>query len=171
MTSTPLQLQEWAGRWNVPPHVLADLLQIMGVTTPSSAHDATGRTGEDYVQSLVRLEAPRYGVWLTRNNVGAKAWVDDMGNKSFIRWGLANESARQNEVIKSGDLIGWRSITVEPRHVGMQIAQFVSRECKRVDWKWSGDAHERAQLAWANLVTRAGGDARFVTGEGSFNVW
>jgi len=86
-----------------------------------------------------------------------------------VRYGLANESKAQNQVLKSGDLIGWRSFTIEQRHVGARFAQFVSRECKKVDWTYSGSEREIAQFAWSTLVTRAGGDARFVTGEGSFN--
>lgn len=166
-----IQLLDWATRWGISPAALADLQHVMGAgLPPSPAHDDP-RTSEAYVQSLVRGEAPKYGVHLWRNNVGAKALIDEAtGEKSFIRWGLANESKAQNAVLKSGDLIGWRSFTIEPRHVGARFAQFVSRECKKVDWTWKGDKHEVAQMNWARLVTSAGGDAQFVTGEGSFNV-
>jgi hypothetical protein len=164
-----IQLQEWATRWAISPAALADLLHIMGVVSSSPPAHEDPRTSEAYVQSLVRGEAPRYGVHLWRNNVGAQAIVDEKtGQKSFIRWGLANESAQQNKTFKSGDLIGWRSFIIEPKHVGARFAQFVSRECKKVGWTWSGNEHELAQLNWANLVTKAGGDARFTTGEGSF---
>ena len=164
MTNTPIQLLEWATRWDISPLALADLEQLMGIPTSSpGAHDQP-RTSEAYVQSLVRGEAPHYGVHLWRNNVGV---LTDKNGRP-VRYGLANESKQQNETFKSADLIGWRSFVVEQQHVGARFAQFVSRECKHMSWTWSGDEHETAQLNWANLVTRAGGDARFVTGEGSF---
>lgn len=166
MTAPPIQLQAWAVRWAIPAPALEDLLHVMGVVPlPPAPPQDPSRTSESYVQSLVRLEAPRFGVWLTRNNVGA--CQDKTGR--LIRYGLANESAKQNETLKSADLIGWRSFVIQPHHVGARFAQFVSRECKKVSWSYGEDRKkEDAQLAWAALVTRAGGDARFVQGEGSF---
>lgn len=163
MTPVPSQFQDWAKRWGVSSACLADLLDIMGVASSPPVHDQP-RTSEAYVQSLVRGEAPAYGVHLWRNNVGALK--DKTGR--VVRYGLANESPAQNDVFKSADLIGWRMVTIEAWHVGTALAQFVSRECKEANWSWSGTEHEKAQLNWANLVSRAGGDARFVTGEGSF---
>lgn len=162
--SVPISLQVWAARWGLPPAALADLLQVLGVGAPPVPPPDPNRTSEAYVQSLVRLEAPKHGVWLTRNNVGV---LKDINGRP-VRYGLANESPAQNKVLKSGDLIGWRSFTIEQRHVGARFAQFVSRECKHVGWTWKGDEHEMAQLAWGMLVTAAGGDAQFVAGEGSF---
>ena len=46
--------------------------------------------------------------------------------------------------------------------------QFVARECKKEGWKFSGDKHEAAQLAFINFVNARGGDARFASGPGSF---
>jgi hypothetical protein len=152
--------QEWTAKH---PQALADLLSMVGATTPAGV-PGDSRTTEAFAQSVVRLEAPRYGVWLTRNNVGV---LKDVTGRP-VRYGLANESPAQNRVIKSGDLIGWRSVMITREHVGQCMAQFVSRECKRPGWRWSGDEHETAQLAWAALVNAAGGDARFATGEGSF---
>lgn len=164
MTGTPIALLGWVARWGIPAAALADLQQIMGALSSSPAPHDQPRTSEAYVQSLVRGEAPRYGVHLWRNNVGV---LKDVTGRP-VRYGLANESKQQNEAFKSGDLIGWKSFTIQSHHVGARFAQFVSRECKHVDWKWSGDDHELAQFNWANLVTLAGGDAKFVTGEGSF---
>jgi hypothetical protein len=165
-------LQEWAQRWDIPALALTDLLQSLGALAPLSQAEPPDpkRTSEAYVQSLVRLEAPNYGVWLTRNNVGAKVMIDEKtGNKSFVRWGLANESSAQNEKLKSGDLIGMRKKLIEPKHVGTFIGQIVSRECKHVGWSFNNkDEHEIAQLNWALLVNSYGGDAGFATGEGTF---
>jgi hypothetical protein len=157
-------LQEWAQRWSISPTALADLLQTMGAVSSSRPPHDPSRTSEAYVQSLVRLEAPLHDVWLTRNNVGAL--VDKTGRP--VRYGLANESKTQNKTIKSGDLIGIRRVRITPAHIGTVIGQFVSREIKHAEWTWRGDAHENAQLNWALLVQSYGGDAKFVTGEGSF---
>ena len=118
---------------------------------------------EAAVSVEVRLEASRLGIRLWRNNVGAGYMQDG----SFIRWGLANESAAMNRLIKSADLIGVRPILITPAMVGRTIGQFVSREAKRAGWKWSGTDREVAQLAWADLVNSLGGDAAFTTGPGS----
>ena len=163
----PFALCEWARRWGVPEPCLADLAKCMGVgvVPPEPPTPAPPQATEAWSQSMVRLEAPRYGIWLGRNNVGAL--LDKRGVP--VRYGLANESKQQNEVMKSGDLIGIRAVLIQPWHVGTTIGQFVSRECKRPGWTYRGDAHEVAQANWAALVIKYGGDAKFATGEGSFN--
>jgi hypothetical protein len=120
-------------------------------------------TSEAAVQAKVRLEAAHKGLKLWRNNVGAL--LDSRGVP--VRYGLANDSAILNKSIKSGDLIGWRPVLIGPEHVGSMIAQFVSRECKRPDWQYTGDDHEKAQLRWAEAVVADGGDAAFCNSEGS----
>lgn len=167
----PYIFREWARVHNISSSALADLLHLLGaVPIIPPAPGPKNQTSEAYVQSIVRLEAPKHGVWLTRNNVGAQKIVDpDTQEVRMLRFGLANESPAQNKVLKSGDLIGWRSITIQPYHVGSVFAQFVSRECKKVTWSWGEDVErETAQLAWANLVNKAGGDAKIVQGLGSF---
>ena len=163
----PFALQGWAARWSLPAECLADLLQCMGVgvVPPEPPTPSPPNATEAWSQSMIRLEAPRFGIWLGRNNVGAL--LDKRGVP--VRYGLANESKQQNEVMKSGDLIGIRAVLIQPWHVGTTIGQFVSRECKRPGWTYRGDAHEVAQANWAALVTKYGGDAKFATGEGSFN--
>lgn len=166
MIRLPTQLKEWATKHGIPPVALLELMQVVGALVPAAKQPRDpNRTSEAYVQSLVRLEAPQFDVFLTRNNVGA---LKDATGRP-VRYGLANETAEQNKVLKSHDLIGWRKRLIEQWMVGSYIAQFVSRECKEADWVWSGNAHEQAQLNWALLVMAAGGDAAFVTGEGSFN--
>jgi hypothetical protein len=118
-------------------------------------------TNEATVQSLVRLEAARRGWKLWRNNVGTL--LDARGVP--VRFGLANDSRVVNHVIKSGDLIGVRPVTITADMVGAVIGQFVSIECKRPGWKFNpNDQHERAQMNWAELVMVAGGHATFSTG-------
>lgn len=153
-------LEQWAAKHNISPEALYDLRDIFGCL-PVFVPQASG--SEAAVQAQVRLEAARKGIKLWRNNVGVL--MDARGVP--VRYGLANDSKRLNEACKSGDLIGWRTLTITPAHVGRHIAQFVSRECKRPGWKWSGDAHERAQLKWAEAIVADGGDACFTSGEES----
>lgn len=96
-----------------------------------------------------------------RNNVGAL--LDKRGIP--VRYGLANDSKEMNARVKSADLIGVRPRVVTSADVGTTIGQFVSIECKRPGWKWTGDAHELAQLNWASLIMAAGALATFSTGE------
>ena len=163
----PFALQQWAARWSIPAPCMADLLECMGVgvVPPEPPTPAPPQATEAWSQSMVRLESPRFGIWLGRNNVGAL--LDKRGVP--VRYGLANESKQQNEVMKSGDLIGIRPVVITASMVGCTIGQFVSRECKRPGWVFRGDAHEQAQANWAALVIKYGGDAKFATGEGSFN--
>ncbi len=113
---------------------------------------------ESALQAQIRLEASRRGWGLWRNNVGAAY----MRNGAFIRYGLANDSKRLNEHIKSGDLIGIKPIFITQEHVGLLLGQFVSREVKRPDWVYRGDEREQAQQNWIDLVRSLGGDAAFI---------
>ena len=114
---------------------------------------------EAHVQSLVRLEAPRLDLRLWRNNVGV---LDDEHGRP-VRYGLANDSKALNQVLKSSDLIGWRSVTVTPDMVGARIAQVVTVECKSEGWTGPPRTpREQAQAAWIKLVVDAGGVGGFV---------
>ena len=159
MTSS---LLAWASRHGITLQALAELRIIFGLE-PISVPPALKMESEAAVQARVRLEAGRKGVKLWRNNVGV---LEDTRGIP-VRFGLANDSKQLNGVIKSGDLIGWRPVLIGPQHLGTLIAQFVSRECKRPNWRYSGDAREQAQLKWAEAVVGDGGDAAFCTGEGS----
>lgn len=154
---------QWALRWNIPYAALCELSGIFGLAPSAPFSSVDEGPSEAYVQSLVRLEAARKGLKLWRNNVGAL--LDARGIP--VRYGLANDSAALNKSIKSGDLIGWRPVLITPAHVGCKIAQFTSRECKRPNWVFTGSERETAQLRWAEAVNADGGDACFVTGEGT----
>lgn len=161
--TTPLALTEWAARHAIHPTTLADLVDILVPAPPAPA--VGDPTTEAYVQSRVRLEAPRHDIWLTRNNVGA---LQDKTGRP-VRYGLANESKAQNETIKSGDLIGIDGRPILPEEVGRPRGRLVSRECKHATWQPGEDpVREAAQLNWVKLVLRYGGDAKIVRGEGSF---
>lgn len=153
---------QWAIRNQVSQQALDELRGILG-TIPVHLPVLSATKDEAYVQSRVRLEAAQKGLKLWRNNVGVL--LDARGVP--IRYGLANDSARLNKIVKSADLIGWRPLLITIHHVGSYIAQFVSRECKRPGWKYCGDDHERAQLRWVEAVVSDGGDAKFCSGEGT----
>lgn len=156
-----MNLSTWALRWGVNYQALEELRAMIGI--PSVIPLVDGGASEDDVQQRVRLEAPRKGVMLFRNNVGV---LKDITGRP-VRYGLANDTKRMNEAVKSADLIGWRRTLIEPKHVGLHIAQFVSRECKHEGWTYSGTDHEAAQQKWALAVISDGGDAAFCTGEGT----
>ena len=154
---------QWAARHGVTLAALNELQAVFGMQGGHDLPPEVKGTSEAAVQAAVRLEAARKGVRLFRNNVGAL--VDSRGVP--VRYGLANESKQVNEVMKSADLIGWRPLLIEPRHIGTVVAQFVSRECKHPTWHYTGGDREPAQLAWAQLVTAGGGDAAFCSGVGT----
>lgn len=158
-----MNLEQWAERWNIPPQAFAELAACSIVEPEPDA--IVGGKSEAFVQSMVRLEATRAQppCYLWRNNVGA----GKMSTGGFIRWGLANDSKQLNERMKSGDLIGVRSVVVTPAMVGRRFGQFISRECKRETWKYSGTVEENAQLAWATLINSLGGDAQIVRAVGT----
>jgi hypothetical protein len=158
MNSTLIQ---WAIRNQVSQPALAELRLIFGLI--QDGPPALPGESEAAVQSRVRLEAARKGLRLWRNNVGV---LKDLTGRP-VRYGLANDSKQLNEKVKSGDLIGWRSVLITPAHVGSRIAQFVSRECKEAGWQYTGSDRERAQLRWLEAVTADGGDAAFCSGEGT----
>ena len=156
-------LDAWARRWQIPPHVLIDLKMRLGIAHTGVSPGGSLAQSESAVQSIVRLEASRKGARLWRNNVGA--FMADNG--SFVRYGLANESTGVNRTIKSADLIGIRPVLITLEHVGCVIGQFLSREVKASNWKYTGSDREQAQLRWAELILSLGGDACFVIGEGT----
>lgn len=116
---------------------------------------------ESDAQARIRAKASSLGIKLWRNNVGA---MKTPGG-SFVRYGLANDSAMLNEIFKSSDLIGIKPVTITPEMVGTVIGQFIAREVKHEGWKYTGTQRERAQKAFLDLVNKLGGDANFTTGE------
>lgn len=150
----------WAVRHKIPFDALMELHAMFYPPELQGEPDPEGRM-ESYSQSLIRRAAPRAGWWLGRNNVGALK--SEAG--TWVRFGLANDSAPMNDVIKSADLIGLRPVLITPAHVGTTIGQFVSIEAKHPGWKPGEDKkRETAQTAWAGLIRSKGGLAVFSTG-------
>ena len=79
---------------------------------------------------------------LFRNQVGQ---LPDPRTGRPVQFGLARGSA---------DLIGWRTITIGPEHVGQRIAVFTSIEVKTPTGRLTP-----AQHAWLGVVRGAGGIA------------
>jgi hypothetical protein len=157
-----MNLFPWAIKWGISAAALADLQHELGLLGGYEMPEKTGES-EGAVQVQVRLEAAAKGVKLFRNNVGAL--TDERGIP--VRFGLANDNKEINKILKSADLIGWRTLTVQPHMVGWRIAQFVSREIKEAGWQYTGREREPAQLAWAGMVCAAGGDGGFAAGVGT----
>lgn len=144
-------LDQWAHDWGISPVAMADLRMRQGALPVSRLGAAV--TSEAAVQQQVRLEAAERNILLFRNNVGVLP-NPEAGHP--VRFGLANDSKQLNERFKSGDLIGLRP-----------NGQFVSREIKAGNWRYTGTEREVAQLAWIKLIQAHGGDAGFATGRGT----
>lgn len=159
-----MNLNQWAIKHHVSFEALHELQIMLGMvnTDPEPKdHDAKS---EAAVQADVRLEASKKGLRLFRNNVGV---APDENGVRCLRYGLANDSERMNNVVKSSDLIGIRKVLITREMVGQTIGQFVARECKPELWAYSGTKREEAQLAFLNLILSYGGDAAFATSEGT----
>lgn len=152
----------WAKKWKIPVAALAELKDMTGQSMPHTIGIDRKIVNEQDASNAIRREASKtQNELLWRNNVGA--YQTDEGG--FVRYGLANDSKQINQRIKSSDLIGLQQVRITPDMVGSVIAQFASREVKKPGWKYSGSAHERAQLAWIELILFLGGDACFITTE------
>ena len=153
-----MKLYQWAQRWNVPIQAIRELEALMGVEPPPVSGPVEGLS-ETAVQNRARLKAAKAGEYLWRNNSGV---LEDQTGRP-VRYGLANDSARYNKVVKSSDLIGIRAVEIQPEHVGTRIGQFVARECKPQGWVFTGTEREIAQRRFIELVVSLGGDAAFVS--------
>lgn len=157
-----MNLHQWAIKWSIPAAALADLQAQCGLDgTPGST--APDDRSEAAVQQTIRLEASKLGNRLWRNNVGAAYTSEGM----FLRYGLLNDSAQINAVVKSSDLIG---IGRRVCRCGQVHGVFLAREVKRAGWRYSDTPHEQAQRRFIDLVNSLGGDAAFCTGPGSMDL-
>ena len=150
---------EWANQYPEAAHALNQIL------SPQPTFKNGG--SEARVQQEVRMEVARRGGMAWRNNVGATpAKCPDCGARQVpVRYGLANDSTRLNERIKSSDLIAAIPRVIRTEDVGATIAQFGAVECKRPGWTYRGTPREAAQAAWLGLVYKLGGFAQFSTGD------
>ena len=156
-------LVTWAIKHHVSMVALGELAAAFG-HFPVLANGVSAGDAESLVQGKVRMAAEQSGFKVFRNNVGALK--DERGVP--VRYGLLNDTAALNKVVKSSDLIGWKSeLWLNPETFQpTKIARFVSLECKHADWPGYNpeNPHERAQQRWIELVVSAGGVGAFTTG-------
>jgi hypothetical protein len=143
-------IHQWARKHNIPAAALSELLALMGMvsTMPETCSGAAGTEAD--LQFRIRALASRKGIRLWRNNKG----VAQSDNGRVVRYGLCNDSAAMDKIIKSSDLIG-----IKPN------GQFICREVKAPGWRYTGTEREKAQLKFIELVLSMGGDAAFTTRE------
>jgi hypothetical protein len=105
---------------------------------------------ETTLQQQIRLAVgSRSDLRLFRNQVGS---LPDPRTGRLVTFGLARGSA---------DLIGWRTITIGPEHIGQRIAVFTSIEVKTATGRLRPE-----QQAWLGVVRGAGGVAGVVRSVG-----
>lgn len=165
-------LQEWFEKHNISQEAIHEF-KYQVFKTELDARDlerkiipqgSTEKIFESSLQHMIRLEASNAGARLWRNNVGCTY----TNNGGFIRYGLANDSKKENSILKSSDLVGIKPIKITQEMIGKVIGQFLCREIKIKGWRYSQhDTRSNAQLAWINLINTLGGDAAFTSGIGS----
>ncbi len=153
----------WASRY---PEAAAEFNMMVGAVPWPATHESGGKS-EAWAQQQVRLKIAHAGGMSWRNNVGATpARCPSCGERQTpVRYGLANDSARLNDSIKSSDLIAAIPRVIQPSDVGTTIAQFGSVEVKRPGWQYTGKKQESGQAKWLTLIKKLGGFATFSTGE------
>lgn len=109
---------------------------------------------ESEIQQDIRIESPKHGVTLLRNNQGA--FKDETGR--LVRFGLGNESP--NQLFLSSDLIGFTEIIISPDMIGKRVAVFTSIEVKK-EKDTTKKERKLKQQNWIDFVTLRGGIAGF----------
>lgn len=156
-----MQIDLWARDWQIPPAAIADFKRRVGLDVTEPMLKNGMAASESYTQSLTRLNLAKAGCVTFRNNVGA---LKDQEGR-LVRYGLANESAAQNKLTKSSDLISVWPRLITPAMVGTTIGQFVATECKKGDWQPGEDkVRETAQSNFGLLVMSHGGHFQFSKG-------
>lgn len=117
---------------------------------------------ENSVAQRVALEESRLGILGMRNNVGA--CVDETGR--LIRYGLMNESAKQNKIVKSSDRILCVPTWCYRENIGWAwLGAFGAIETKHSGWVFDqSDERAVAQDAFHRVIRSYGGFAGFATG-------
>ena len=122
-------------------------------------------SSEEDTQNRLRVAMSQRGGFLWRNNSGVHIIYRPDGRVDrVIRYGLANDSKRDNDKFKSCDLIGLTPRIIQPQDVGRLFGIFTAPEVKHPDWTLRpSDARGHAQLKYINAVIACGGFAGFVT--------
>lgn len=156
---------EWKAR-----HPLAayELEVALGAAPWNNDGPSSAGRSEAWAQQQVRFLAARQGALAMRNNVGATAaeevcrcprcQFDYTVKRQPIRYGLANDSAKLNSVVKSSDLILCIPRTITAQMVGQVFGQFGAVEVKKPDWRPGEDpAREGPQFAFGARIQGLGG--------------
>lgn len=161
---------EWKKRW---PQAAQELEALLYASSHPAMGDDVGKS-ETWAQQQARLAIAQAGGMSWRNNVGAMKAKEQHQCPSChfkfevkqapLRWGLCNDSTQLNKRFKSSDLIGIMPVLITPEMVGSTLGQFISVEVKKPGWRYTGNDHEKAQLAWLELVASKGGRSMFSTG-------
>lgn len=156
-----MNYREWEAAYPEAARALIGVFYTPPVTPPPVA------ISEAQAQQRERFKAAQSGWAAWRNNVGATpSKCPDCGAPQRpIRYGLANDSAKLNQHIKSSDLILAIPRIITPEMVGTKIAQFGSIETKKPGWVYTGKGQEPGQAAWLALINKLGGYAKFSTGD------
>lgn len=144
------RIHDWAIKHHIGQDAMVDLLSLFTATPPPF----TGGS-EAFTQQTLRVTAPKLGGALWRNNSGAA--IDDTGRS--VRYGLANDSSKLNEVFKSSDLIGITPVN----HAGRTFGVFTAVEVKEPGWQYKGTERETAQRNFLITVEAMGGIGMFAT--------
>lgn len=112
---------------------------------------------EQGIIKQLQLALSKAGARVFRNNLGAARTPDGR----MIRYGLCNPGG--------SDLIGWKSITIQPHHIGRKLALFVAIEVKYgktpVTEQQANFIHQVRLAGGAGVIARTVEDALVVFGE------
>ncbi len=140
------QVHQWVAKWGIDPRAAAELFQLVGMSQVLVSGSPTPAGATEYrIQNDIRQAIDAWGGAVWRNNSGA--CKDETGRQ--IRYGLGNDSAALNKVMKSSDLIG-----IAPG------GRFLAVEVKPADWRY-GDARSVAQGNFLRRVNELGGIGTF----------
>lgn len=157
-------LEQWAIRHGVSQMALYELY---GLYQPDGSPHEDGES-ESATSKECELIAARAGQRLWRNNNGALK--NDKGQ--WVRYGLGNTSKKINEVMKSSDYIGIKTVIITPDMIGMKFGRFIAAEFKEPNWHMTPrDKRAQAQATFGTVVEHAGGEFRFITHPEQFKKW
>lgn len=94
-----------------------------GISSCRTAARRCSMQGETNVWRSIMLTLSKLGIKLFRNQrYKGKICRGDTVTNAYADCGVGGDGG--------SDLIGWRSLTIEPHHVGKRVAQFVAFETK-----------------------------------------
>lgn len=121
-----------------------------------------GNMTEKNLQTLIQIEASKDGIVTFRNNVGM-GWQGQskrITKPTTVTLQAGDVLIRNARPLHAGltkgssDLIGWKTVTIEPEHVGKEFAIFTALEVKTKTGRAT-----KEQVNFINQVSKAGGFA------------